>query len=189
MASRTETRPPELRKDAVTGRWVVFSLARSKRPSDLKSKSPSGSENSNSQNCPFCAGNEHLCAPQIFRVPPDPSAEWRIRVIENLYPALDRNLGHRGAVGESRDVLAGFGFHDVVIEGPSHGVHLSDLSPREVGDVLIAHRTRIEQLAAFGEIKYVQVLLSSSLSSVWLVLGFSFLSLLRKVGNFHSFPA
>ncbi|KAK4787138.1 hypothetical protein SAY86_010971 [Trapa natans] len=149
---------PELRKDVVTGRWVVFSTARSKRPSDFKSKSPSGSGNSNSQNCPFCVGNEHLCAPQIFRVPPDPSSEWKIRVIENLYPALDRNLRQRDAQGEeSPEVLAGFGFHDVVIEGPAHGVRLSDQSPREVRDVLIAFRTRIKELAAVEEIKYVQV--------------------------------
>lgn len=167
MASRTETRLPELRKDVVTGRWVVYSPARSKRPSDFKSKSPSGYGSLNSQDCPFCAGNEHLCAPQIFRVPSDPSSEWRIRVVENLYPALDRNLRQRDPDGESREVLAGFGFHDVLIEGPSHGVHLSDLSPREVGDVLIAYRTRIEQLADVDEIKYVQVLSSSWLSSLF----------------------
>ncbi|OWM73231.1 ADP-glucose phosphorylase [Punica granatum] len=158
MAAQAQSRQPELRKDAVTGRWVVFSPARSKRPSDLKSKSPSGSANESSDNCPFCAGNEHLCAPQIFRVPPDSAAEWRIRVIENLYPALDRNLGRPDGGGESGEVLGGFGYHDVVIEAPAHGVHLSDLPPREVGDVLIAYRKRIEQLAAaFDEIKYVQV--------------------------------
>ncbi|PKI77342.1 hypothetical protein CRG98_002287 [Punica granatum] len=109
MAAQAQSRQPELRKDAVTGRWVVFSPARSKRPSDLKSKSPSGSANESSDNCPFCAGNEHLCAPQIFRVPPDSAAEWRIRVIENLYPALDRNLGRPDGGGESGEVFKNHG--------------------------------------------------------------------------------
>ncbi|KAK2632542.1 hypothetical protein EUGRSUZ_L01413 [Eucalyptus grandis] len=158
----SQNRLPQLRKDAITGRWVVFSPARAKRPSDFKSKAPATASDHRGR-CPFCSGNEHMCAPQIFRVPPDPSSDWKIRVIENLYPALDRNLkdadfdGGGGGGGGDADVLRGFGFHDVVIETPDHSVHLSDLSPREVGDVILAYKKRVEQLLTFDSIKYVQV--------------------------------
>ncbi|KAF7801485.1 ADP-glucose phosphorylase [Senna tora] len=155
-------RNPELRKDSVSNRWVIFSPARAKRPSDFKSKTPTNS-NHLQQKCPFCIGQEHQCAPEIFRVPPD-DPNWTIRVIENLYPALSRSLcdpsapssdsGHRD-IGNR--VLDGFGFHDVVIETPIHSVQLGDLSPEEIARVFLAYRKRIEQLASRDSIEYVQV--------------------------------
>ncbi|XVE89776.1 hypothetical protein DITRI_Ditri20bG0022300 [Diplodiscus trichospermus] len=162
MATRTPIRSPELRKDPVTNRWVIFSPARAKRPTDFKSKSPEN-PNSSSSSCPFCIGNEHECAPEIFRVPPDPN--WKLRVIENLYPALSRNLDYptdqngdsSNELGVWGRVVPGFGFHDVVIESPVHSVQLSDLNPSEIGDVLIAYKRRIEQIEGFDSIKYVQV--------------------------------
>ncbi|KAG4122474.1 hypothetical protein ERO13_D11G269500v2 [Gossypium hirsutum] len=162
MATTPPTRSPELRKDPVTNQWVIFSPARAKRPSDFKSKSPEN-PNNNSSSCPFCIGNEHQCAPEIFRVPPDPN--WKLRVIENLYPALSRKLDHPNGQNDDSSselsglgwVVAGFGFHDVVIETPVHSVQLSDLDPSEIGDVLIAYKRRIEQIKQFDSIKYIQV--------------------------------
>ncbi|KAL3754965.1 hypothetical protein ACJRO7_002102 [Eucalyptus globulus] len=104
-----------------------------------------------------------MCAPQIFRVPPDPSFDWKIWVIEILYPALDKILKDAdfdfdfGGGSSDADVLRGFGFHDVVIKTPDHSVHLCNLSPREVGDVILAYKKRIEQPLTFDSIKYVQV--------------------------------
>ncbi|XP_057982876.1 ADP-glucose phosphorylase [Malania oleifera] len=157
-------RSPEMRKDTVTNRWVIFSPARARRPSDFKSKSPitPGSNSGNSQECPFCIGHEHECAPEIFRLPRQSSDDWKIRVIQNLYPALSRDLEHTFLQNPNSDPvpnssLPGFGFHDVVIESPLHSVHLSDLSPSEIGEVLLAYRKRIEQLVRHESIKYIQV--------------------------------
>ncbi|XP_041027913.1 ADP-glucose phosphorylase isoform X1 [Juglans microcarpa x Juglans regia] len=160
-------RIPELRKDSVTNRWVIFSPARAKRPSDFKSKSPTTTQTQQQQDCPFCLGHEHQCAPEIFRVPPSSGPHWKIRVIENLYPALSRTLADPSAQypilnpnpnpGSGVKVLGGFGFHDVVIETPVHSVQLSDLSPQEVGEVLLAYKKRIEQLSTHDSIKFVQV--------------------------------
>lgn len=168
MATTPPTRSPELRKDPVTNRWVIFSPARAKRPSDFKSKSPEN-PNNNSSSCPFCIGNEHQCAPEIFRVPPDPN--WKLRVIENLYPALSRQLDHTNGQDDDSSselsglgrVVPGFGFHDVVIETPVHSVQLSDLDPSEIGAVLIAYKRRIEQIKQFDSIKYIQVVEKKSL--------------------------
>lgn len=169
-------RSPELRKDPVTNRWVIFSPARAKRPSDFKSKAPI-TQSQQHQECPFCLGHEHECAPEIFRVPTS-GPDWKIRVIENLYPALSRTLGDPFAKNRKDDadanpnpsagveVLGGFGFHDVVIETPTHSVQLSDLSPEEVGEVLLAHKKRIEQIATHDSIKYVQVLTMTPNSKV-----------------------
>lgn len=54
--------------------------------------------------------------------------------------------------------LSGFGFHDVVIESPVHSVHLPDLSPVQIAQVLLAYKNRILQLLSYRSIKYVQVL-------------------------------
>ncbi|URE02337.1 Galactose-1-phosphate uridyl [Musa troglodytarum] len=161
-------RSAEVRRDAIFDRWVLISPARARRPSDFKSHSPASSSSSASGNpnpkpsCAFCAGREGECAPEIFRVPPSSSADWKIRVIENLYPALRRDAeppdpsDGLAAAGTGRCAVTGFGFHDVVIETPDHSVHLPDLSPEEVGEVLLAYKQRIFQLARLGSIKYVQ---------------------------------
>ncbi|CAH9069085.1 unnamed protein product [Cuscuta epithymum] len=152
-------RSPEIRKDGINDRWVIFSPARSRRPSDFKAKS---NPNPNNQSgCPFCKGHEHECAPEIFRIPPDATSDWGIRVIQNLYPAVNRDL-HFQAENNHDSLhgvvsIRGFGFHDVVIESPVHSVHLSDLSQAWIGDVFLAFKTRIDQIRINQSIKYVQV--------------------------------
>ncbi|THU65351.1 hypothetical protein C4D60_Mb05t02730 [Musa balbisiana] len=161
-------RSAEVRRDAIFDRWVLISPARARRPSDFKSHSPASSSSASGNpnpkpSCAFCAGREGECAPEIFRIPPSSSADWKIRVIENLYPALRRDAeppdpsDGLAAAGTGRCAVTGFGFHDVVIETPDHSVHLPDLSPEEVGEVLLAYKQRIFQLARLGSIKYVQV--------------------------------
>lgn len=159
-SSNSRNENPQLRKDTVWNRWVIFSPARSKRPSDFKSKSQSNPNPTptTTTNCPFCIGNEHQCAPEIFRVPPD-NPNWNIRVIQNLYPALSRDLDNpvQEVVPSSGLVLDGFGFHDVVIETPVHSVQLTDLSRHQIGEVFVAFTNRIQQLLNRHSIKYVQV--------------------------------
>lgn len=92
-------------------------------------------------------------------MPEDSTNDWKIRVIQNLYPAVSRELDFQNPVSVVGDVaVSGFGFHDVVIESPVHSVNLSDLSPAQVGEVLLASKKRIEQLRSCDSIKYVQVL-------------------------------
>ena len=38
--------------------------------------------------CPFCAGHEHMTPPQTLVLPEE--GDWKVRVVPNLYPALDR---------------------------------------------------------------------------------------------------
>jgi UDPglucose--hexose-1-phosphate uridylyltransferase len=171
-ASRTS----EARRDAVFGRWVIFSPARSRRPTDLKSHGPAnpspGPGPAPKPSCPFCLGRESECAPEIFRVPaPDASSPWRIRVIENLFPALRRDVEPPAPeegeepVGAGECAVRGFGFHDVVIETPRHDVRLWDLEAEGVGDVLLAYARRVRQLAQHPAVKYVQVILYLNFSA------------------------
>ncbi|MQL85669.1 hypothetical protein Taro_018204, partial [Colocasia esculenta] len=167
-------RSSQLRRDDVFGRWIIFSPARARRPSEFKSSTPAnGAKPDPSRSneapfrppppsCPFCFGNEHQCAPEIFRFPAG-AAEWQLRVIENLYPALRREEEPPASDLDCRErerglVVAGYGFHDVVIETPYHGFHLSDLSPTEAGEVVLAYRERVLQLASLGSIKFLRIM-------------------------------
>ncbi|KAF3796110.1 ADP-glucose phosphorylase [Nymphaea thermarum] len=153
----------EIRRDVVFNRSIIFSPARAKRPSDFKAHQKPGESAGNParKSCAFCKHHEHECAPEIFRVPPD-TIDWKIRVIENLYPALNRTLDLPNPNTDPNNgggcelMLPGFGFHDVVIETPDHSVNLSDLSAKEIGDVLLAYKDRIGQLAKIESVKYVQ---------------------------------
>ncbi|XP_062113489.1 ADP-glucose phosphorylase [Humulus lupulus] len=162
-SSDSPTRSPQLRKDVVTNRWVIFSPARAKRPTDFKFNSPANPNPNPKQECPFCIGHEHECAPEIFRLPPR-GRDWKIRVIENLYPAISRGVPDDHPLVQAPDgelsagrALDGVGFHDVVIETPVHSVQLCDLSPLEIGRVFLAYKSRIQQIASYESIKYVQV--------------------------------
>ncbi|XP_051150380.1 ADP-glucose phosphorylase [Andrographis paniculata] len=152
------SRSPEIRKDAVHNRWVIFSPARARRPSDFKSKNDPSQNSRNQVECAFCAGHENECAPEIFRFPPESTSDWQIRVIQNLYPALSRDLDPSSEdCAGGLVTVSGFGFHDVVIESPSHPIVLTDLSPAQVAGVLLAYKKRIDQLRLLDSIKYVQV--------------------------------
>ena len=54
---------PELRKDPITGRWVIISTDRAKRPSDFVRESV---QIEGKGFCPFCYGNESKTPPEIL---------------------------------------------------------------------------------------------------------------------------
>ncbi|MCX5910030.1 MAG: galactose-1-phosphate uridylyltransferase, partial [Deltaproteobacteria bacterium] len=126
----------ELRKDPVTGRWVIISTERGKRPTDFGIPKPKPK----AAFCPFCPGNEGKTPPEIlaFRqegtCPNGPG--WRLRVVPNKFPAL-RVEGeiNREGVGVY-DKMYGIGAHEVIIETPNHEEILSSLPLKNFEDVL-----------------------------------------------------
>ncbi len=59
----TTNHVPELRKDPVTGRWVIISTERRKRPNDFRFERPSIVDR---EQCPFCPGREALTPPEVL---------------------------------------------------------------------------------------------------------------------------
>jgi UDPglucose--hexose-1-phosphate uridylyltransferase len=148
---------PELRKDPVSGRWVIISTERGKRPSDF-STPPKVRE---PKMCPFCPGSEHLTPPEIIAVRPDGSKPnnpgWVLRVISNKYPALkiEGDLNREG-VGIF-DKMNGVGAHEVIIETPHHHLDLVDLPPHEIEMVIDAYRMRMSDLRNDVRFRYVML--------------------------------
>src|ERR1022692_1185386 len=148
---------PELRKDPITGRWVIISTDRARRPSDfLREKvTPKGGY------CPFCPGQEDRTPHEILAYRPNGGAAdtpgWTVRVVPNKFPALgiEGDLARRG--DGLFDKMNGVGAHEVIIETPDHATDLASLPDKRVEDVLWAFRDRILDLKKDKRFRYILI--------------------------------
>ncbi|MGQ9634572.1 MAG: galactose-1-phosphate uridylyltransferase [Bryobacteraceae bacterium] len=149
---------PELRKDPITGRWVIIAAERAMRPSDFirQPAVPTGG-----RFCPFCPGNESKTPPEVLAYRPGGGrpneGNWTLRVVPNKFPAL-RVEGDLNRQGEGvYDRMNGVGAHEVVIETPDHMLTLSELTEKQVEDVFWAMRDRIVDLRRDKRLRYIIV--------------------------------
>ncbi|HUZ80736.1 MAG TPA: hypothetical protein VMU73_00680 [Gaiellaceae bacterium] len=112
----------ELRHDPMTGRWVAVAPARASRPGAAERAADSAAE------CPFCAGHEERTPPETLRLGDGPTG-WQVRVVPNLYPALERQ--------------------EVVIHGPEHVHSFGALDDSAIDLVAEAWRRRAHDIGGF----------------------------------------
>jgi UDPglucose--hexose-1-phosphate uridylyltransferase len=148
----------ELRKDPVTGRWVIISTERRKRPSDFRVEPHQVIRD---EYCPFCAGHEDLTPPEVFSIrsngawPNGPG--WDLRVVPNKFPALQVE-GGLDREGEGMfDRMNGIGAHEVIIETPHHDRTLASMSEGEIERVLEAFRARVLDLKRDRRFRYILI--------------------------------
>jgi len=149
---------PELRKDPVTGRWVIIATDRAKRPSDFVREKV---EIRGSGFCPFCYGNESKTPPEILAYRSNGGAKdtpgWSLRVVPNKFPALGIE-GTLNRQGEGLyDKMNGIGAHEVIIETPDHNLTLATMPVHGIEDVLWAFRDRILDLKKDRRFKYILI--------------------------------
>src|SRR5262245_30564323 len=138
---------PELRKDPITGRWVVISTERQKRPNDfvLAKATVVGREH-----CPFCLGQEGLTPPAVLASRQNGTGAnapgCDLRVVPKRFPAL-RVEGTLDRQGEGMfDRMTGIGAHEVVIEHTAHDKTFATMTEQEIVRVLWAFRDRVHDL-------------------------------------------
>src|ERR1043166_8417063 len=134
--------PPELRKDPVTGRWVIISTERAKRPftfEELTVERTGGF-------CPFCEGNEQHTPPEIMAYRNGSERDqkgWSLRVVPNKYPALQIE-GELHREGEGMfDKMNGIGAHEVIVETPVHDQTLANMRLKHIEKLFWAFRDRV----------------------------------------------
>lgn len=150
----------QLRKDPISGRWVIIAGERSKRPDDFR-KPAAAPASEASGFCPFCEGNESKTPPEVFALRagstrPD-SPGWRVRVVPNKYPALSRGEQAPREGGALFVRMNGIGVHEVVIETPEHGREMAGLDLDHLKAVLTVYRERILSIGAEKQYRYIQV--------------------------------
>jgi len=149
---------PELRKDPITGRWVIISTDRGKRPMDfLRDQVVAGDP----KNCPFCPGHESKTPPELLVYGRNGGGAntpgWSIRVVPNKFPAL-KIEGELDREGEGLfDKMNGVGAHEVIIEAPDHAASLATIPERSLEDVLWAYRDRMLDLKNDKRFRYVLI--------------------------------
>ena len=145
---------PELRKDPITGRWVIIATDRAKRPADFARERvvPQGG-----RFCPFCPGHESKTPPEVLAYRPSGVANgpgWTLRVVPNKFPAL-RVEGELQREGEGLyDKMSGIGAHEVIIETPDHMATLSDVDEKRIEDLFWAFRDRVIDLKKDSRLRY-----------------------------------
>jgi UDPglucose--hexose-1-phosphate uridylyltransferase len=87
------------------------------------------------ENCPFCEGREGRTPPETDAISDDPTREpdtpgWKVRVVPNLYPALERQ--------------------EVVIHSPRHVRTLAELDDSELELIAVVWRSRFGVANARG---------------------------------------
>ena len=148
----------ELRKDPVTGRWVIISTERTKRLSDFQLESVTIAPD---EACPFCDGREHMTPRELLARrtngshPDGPG--WELRVVPNQFPVL-RVEGTLDRRGEGLfDCMNGIGAHEVIIESPRHQDTLATMGESAVEQVLGAFRDRVHDLKRDRRFRYIIV--------------------------------
>lgn len=152
----------ELRKDPLTGRWVIISAERSKRGSDW---SDSVIQPKSNTFCPFCEGNEDRTPPEITAIRPPGSLAntpgWEIRVVPNKFPALDVNADLDFQENGLYKQINGVGAHEVIIETPKHVMQLAELPQNHIRNLLRIYQSRIFELSQDQRFRYILVFKNS----------------------------
>jgi UDPglucose--hexose-1-phosphate uridylyltransferase len=148
----------ELRKDPVTGRWVIISTERRKRPGDFRLESVAIRPD---PSCPFCDGHEHMTPRELLAHRPGGSAAngpgWSLRVVPNQFPVL-RVEGQLERQGEGLfDKMSGIGAHEVIIESPHHQETLAAMGDQAIEGVLGAFQARVRDLKRDFRFRYIIV--------------------------------
>jgi UDPglucose--hexose-1-phosphate uridylyltransferase len=97
-----------LRRDPISGRLVAIAPDRATRPGASAGARIGQLTKAELDECPFCAGREDRTPPEILSV----GEPWRVRVVPNLYPAVERQ--------------------EVVIHSSRHVRSFADLSDSEI---------------------------------------------------------
>jgi UDPglucose--hexose-1-phosphate uridylyltransferase len=162
---------PELRIDPLSGHRTIVAGERSRRPGGEPRCTPA--EPIDPEQDPFAEGHEDRTPPELYAVrpgggPPN-SPGWTVRVVPNLYPALEprsqRQAGEPAAEPQSGGreapqlfaTLPATGTHEVIVNGPQPVLSLADLPAEQVVAALEVWR---ERMRAHDDSAYLQLIVN-----------------------------
>lgn len=139
----------ELRRNPMTGRWVIIAPERGHRPREAQTHlSTSTKVPAFDPTCPFCPGNEAKLPGLIAEMKSGQEPGWRTRVAPNKFPVVGLDSASRRRTGEIYETAAALGSHKILIESPCHDRDMRCMSTEEVRDVLSTYLDRHHVLMA-----------------------------------------
>jgi UDPglucose--hexose-1-phosphate uridylyltransferase len=151
-------RSSEMRRDWMTGDWVIISPLRSQRP--LPRMAKLSEPQTPNEDCPFCPGHEDLTPPEVWsdRDSGEPNTPgWKVRSFPNMYPALSGG-GCDGSKGDCiHTLMRGCGVHEVIVDCPEHNLQPATMSEEQLELVLLSYRERYLENSKRDRISYVQI--------------------------------
>ena len=148
---------PELRKDPITGRWVIIATERGRRPSSFEPVVRTAS----ARLCPFCPGHEDATPSEILAYRKDGTERnkpgWTLRVFPNKYPALIIEGSLSREPHGLYDKMSGIGAHEVIVETAEHAYDMVAMSDAEVRNIFWAYRERMVDLERDRRFQYIMV--------------------------------
>ncbi len=148
---------PQLRFHPTLGEWIVVSPKRSLRHHADQFRAALPRVRAPKNTCPFedpqKAGN---AAPHFWFPSALPLARWTLQVFENKYPALSLTQPLYRRQVPPFTVVAGRGFHDLVVTR-DHDKNFSHLSLARATDVVRACVRRYREIAQAPGIAYISI--------------------------------
>ena len=146
----------QLRKDLVSGTWVLFSTKRDKRPDFSKKEEDKKESTENTKDCPFCKENI-IDQEKDVLVYMKEDGDWSLKVFPNKFPALsseykDINKRDHGPF----EVIDGVGYHEVLVT-EDHKKDIPDMEIIQIAEILDAYQERYLALMNRKHIKYVSI--------------------------------
>jgi UDPglucose--hexose-1-phosphate uridylyltransferase len=157
---------PEIRIDPLGGHRTIVAGERSRRPGGEPRCEPP--ESIDVARDPFAEGHEDRTPPELYAVRPGGgpanSPGWSVRVVPNLYPALEPDaaepeVGHGDGDGSELFVArAAVGAHEVIVNGPQPVLSLAELPRKQVVAAVEVWRERMR--VHHDDSAYVQLIVN-----------------------------
>jgi UDPglucose--hexose-1-phosphate uridylyltransferase len=155
-----ETAMRELRKDRISGQWVVIAPSRRDRPQEFAGHFAHGLPADDIGLCPICPGNEHELPGILVEHPAKGPAGWSVRVVPNKFGAFIADA-ERPDDRPGFDAARPIGFSEVIIESPRHDADLTTLSDEELLTLMHTYRERFSALIGREGIRRVIIFRNS----------------------------
>lgn len=158
---------PEMRKNPLSGNWVILAPERAKRPDSHVSPGVSHYHHiEHHHDCHFCYGNEHSTPNEVLvygrKEGLQDSTGWDLRVVSNKFPAVD-NEKHFSVNSNNYMEIYSYaeGKSEVIIETPHHSKNMAHYSLKQIELVINAYKERYIAISREKHIKYVLIFKNS----------------------------
>ncbi|NOZ89690.1 MAG: galactose-1-phosphate uridylyltransferase [Epsilonproteobacteria bacterium] len=140
----------EIRYSKFDNQYVIIAPERFHKPLNMNSKPKTNDISS----CPFCKGNEEKITREIFSIKEADS--WVVRVVPNLYTALNLETEFKPKDRGFFESFEGFGVHEVIIDTPKH-ISIFEFQSTEYFYLLKSIKTRVDDLKKDIRVKYLSI--------------------------------